>query len=98
MAIWSEDSLLFSITYFCGWGCIAINLAAPMLLLMIGANMAGFIFVVGSIHLLVLNNKYLPKPLRPSLWRNIMLVVSAAFFAFFVIALVGKQTGWWTIK
>ena len=83
---------------FVAWGCIAINLAAPMLLLMIGANMAGFIFVVGSIHLLVLNNKYLPKPLRPPLWRSIMLVIYAAFFAFFVIALVGKQTGWWTIK
>lgn len=81
---------------FVGWGCIAINLAQPMVLLMIGANMAGFIFVVSSIHQLVVNNTMLPKEVRPPLWRNIGLICVAVFYGFFVLALVGKQTGWWS--
>ena len=83
---------------FVGWGCIAINLAAPMMLLMIGANMAGFIFVVASIHLLVVNHKFLPKKLRPPLWRSVVLVAMCLFYSFFVFALVGFQTGWWKIR
>lgn len=87
-----------SLLIFAGWGCIAINLAAPMMLIMIGANMAGFIFIVSSIHILVVNHKFLPKELRPALWRTILVIACAVFYAFFVIALVGKQTGWWIIK
>jgi hypothetical protein len=82
---------------FVGWGCIAINLAAPMMLLLIGANMAGFVFVVASIHIVVVNHKFLPKKLRPPLWRIIALVAISLFYAFFVFALVGMQTGWWKI-
>ena len=50
-----------SLLIFSAWGCIAINLAAPMMLLMIGANMAGFIFVVSTLHLIVVNNKFLAQ-------------------------------------
>jgi len=82
---------------FVAWGCIAINLAAPMKLLLIGANMAAFIHVVGGIHILVVNHKFLPKEIRPPLWRTIVLIAFVLFYAFFLIALVGKQTGWWTI-
>jgi hypothetical protein len=80
---------------FCAWGCVAINLAAPLMLIMIGANMAGFIFVVASLHLIAVNHKLLPKPLRPPLWRTISLIGCAVFYAFFVIMLVGKQTKLW---
>jgi hypothetical protein len=79
---------------FVGWGCIAINLAAPMMLLLIGANMAALIHVVGGIHILVVNHKFLPKEIRPRLWRTIVLIAFVLFYAFFLIALVGKQTGW----
>jgi Mn2+/Fe2+ NRAMP family transporter len=82
---------------FVAWGCIAINLAAPMMLLIIGANMAGFVFVVAAIHLVVVNNKFLPKRLRPPMWRNIALIAMSVFYGFFVFALVGYQTGWWKI-
>jgi hypothetical protein len=86
-----------SLLIFSAWGCVAINLAAPMTLLMIGANMAGFIFVVSCLHLIVVNNKFLPKPLRPPMWRNVALVFMFLFYLFFTVALVGKQTGWWSI-
>jgi hypothetical protein len=87
-----------SLLSFALWGCIAINLSAPMMLLMIGANMAGFIFVVACPHILYVNNKLLPKPLRPPMWRNIVLVAMMLFYGFFVFCLVGQQTGWWKVS
>ena len=35
---------------FAVWGCIGLNLARPITLIIIGANAAAFIFVVESIH------------------------------------------------
>ncbi len=94
----SKTIYYIALLIFCGWGCIAINLAPPMMLLMIGANMAGFIFVVAGIHLIVVNNKFLPKQLRPPMWRNVVLVLMVLFYGFFVYALIGKQTGWWSVQ
>jgi hypothetical protein len=93
----SRTIYYIALLIFCAWGCVAINLAAPMMLLIIGANMAGFVFVVAAIHLVVVNNKFLPKQLRPPMWRNIALIAMSLFYAFFVSALVGHQTGWWKI-
>jgi hypothetical protein len=93
----SRTIYYIALLIFCAWGCVAINLAAPMMLLIIGANMAGFVFVIAAIHLVVVNNKFLPKQLRPPMWRNIALIAMSLFYAFFVFALVGHQTGWWKI-
>ena len=84
-----------ALTAFCVWGCIAINLAAPMTLLLINANVSGFIFVLCSIQLIIMNHSFLPPPVRPPLWRDLSLVGMALFYGFFVVALVGFQTGWW---
>ncbi len=86
-----------ALTAFCIWGCIALNLAAPMTLLLINANVSGFVFVLASMQLIVMNRTFLPPQVRAPLWREIMLVLMALFYGFFVIALVGKQTGWWTV-
>jgi hypothetical protein len=75
---------------FAGWGCIAINLAQPMMLIMIGANMAGFIFVIAGIHILVVNFKHLPKELHPPIWRVIVMVGFVIFYGFFVVMAYGK--------
>ena len=71
---------------FAIWGMIALNLAQPFLLIKIGANVAGFIFVVLAIHTLYVNRTFLPRELRPALWREIALVLCALFFGFFVMA------------
>ena len=42
------------------WGVIALRLAQPIVLLQIGANVAGVIFVIASLHLLYLNTRLLP--------------------------------------
>jgi hypothetical protein len=93
----SKTIYYIALLIFTGWGCVAINLAAPMTLLIIGANMAGFVFVIAAIHLVVVNNKFLPKQLRPPMWRNIALIAMSVFYGFFVFALLGHQTGWWKI-
>ena len=87
-----------ALTAFCIWGCIAINLAPPMQLLLINANVSGFVFVLCSIQLIIMNHSFLPPQVRPPLWRDISLVGMALFYGFFVLALVGYQTGWWSFK
>jgi len=66
------------------WGIIALRLAQPFVLLKLGANVAGFIFIVASLHLLYVNTRLLPVELRPPLWRRASLVVMSLFYAVFV--------------
>jgi len=66
------------------WGIIALKLAQPVMLLQIGANIAGVVFVISSLHLLYLNTRVLPAALRPPMWRRCALVGMALFYAFFV--------------
>ena len=70
------------------WGIIALRLAAPVMLLQIGANIAGAVFVIASLHLLYLNTRILPVALRPPLWRRVALVCMALFYGFFVSLVV----------
>ena len=76
------------------WGTIALGLAAPIFLLQLGANMAGIVFVVSSLHLLYINTRLLPKEIRPPMWRRVALVAMSAFYAAFVVLwLWGVVTG-----
>jgi hypothetical protein len=70
------------------WGIIALKLAAPVMLLQIGANIAGVIFVITSLHLLYLNTRVLPAALRPPMWRRVTLIGMALFYGFFVTLVV----------
>jgi len=69
---------------FAIWGCIGLNLARPITLIIIGANAAAFIFVVESIHTLVVNRKFLPSELRAPVWREACLVGCALFYGGFL--------------
>jgi hypothetical protein len=66
------------------WGIIALRLAQPIVLLKIGANVAGAVFVISAPHLLYVNTRVLPPHVRPPMWRRVALVAMAAFYAFFV--------------
>jgi len=66
------------------WGIIALRLAQPFVLLKLGANVAGFIFIVASLHLLYLNTTLLPVELRPPMWRRIALIAMSVFYSVFV--------------
>lgn len=66
------------------WGLIALRLTQPIILLQLSANMAGVVFIVSAPHILYLNMKFLPKELRPPLWRRLALVFLSLFYGFFV--------------
>ena len=66
------------------WGIIALRIAAPIILLQVGANMAGIVFVVASLHLLYVNTRLLPTMLRPPMWRRVSLVAMSLFYGTFV--------------
>lgn len=66
------------------WGLIALGLAQPIILLQLGANIAGVVFVISAPHILYVNMKFLPKELQPPLWRRVALVAMALFYVFFV--------------
>jgi hypothetical protein len=65
------------------WGCIALRLAQPVVLLQVGANVAGVVLIVASLHVLYVNTRLLPPQLRPPLWRRLCLVGMAIFYGFF---------------
>jgi len=53
-------------------------------LLQLGANVAGAIFVIAAPHLLYINTRLLPAHVRPPMWRRVALVVMTLFYGFFV--------------
>ncbi|HEY2930639.1 MAG TPA: Nramp family divalent metal transporter [Acidobacteriota bacterium] len=65
------------------WGVIAIRSASPMKLFTILANIAGMVLVIGGIQIFLVNRRFLPRAVRPPLWRELMLLVCAGFYAFF---------------
>jgi hypothetical protein len=70
------------------WGIIALKVAAPVVLLQIGANIAGAVFIISALHLLYLNTRLLPRELRPPMWRRIALVGMVLFYGFFLTLVV----------
>ena len=52
------------------WGLIALRLTQPIILLQLGANVAGLVMVISAIHILYVNTKLLPRELKPPMWRR----------------------------
>jgi hypothetical protein len=65
------------------WGMFALSLARPIVLLQLGANIAGAVFIFASLHLLYINTRLLPPALRPSFGRRAALVATALFYGTF---------------
>jgi hypothetical protein len=66
------------------WGIVALRFAQPIVLLKLGANVAGVVLIIASLHLLYVNTRLLPVHVRPPLWRRAALVAMALFYGFFV--------------
>ena len=72
------------------WGMLALRLAQPIVLLQLGANVAGAVFIVAPLHLLYINTTLLPSEIRPPLWRRAALVTMTLFYGFFVTLSVSR--------
>jgi hypothetical protein len=68
------------------WGLIALRLAQPVVLLQLSANMGALVFVITGLHVLYVNTRLLPEPLRPSMGRRAALVGLSLFYGVFVSA------------
>lgn len=68
------------------WGVLSLGAplagwaVEPIVLLQLGANWAGVNFVILSLQTLRVNRTLLPPEIRPSLWRQIALLLCAGFF------------------
>jgi len=80
----------FILAMYVIWGCIAMGLAQPLMLIMIGANIAAFIFAFTGIHVIVTNRKVLPKEVRAPLWREVVVILCSLFYAVFFVVSMGK--------
>jgi hypothetical protein len=78
---------------FAVWGCVALNLAQPLTLIVLGANIAAFNLVCLSLHTLVLNRQVLPAELRPSRAREAGLLLCALFYGAFATAALLRAIG-----
>ncbi|NWG14660.1 MAG: Nramp family divalent metal transporter, partial [Acidobacteria bacterium] len=65
------------------WSALAIRLTSPLKLFTIFANMAGLILAIAAVQVLHVNRRFLPRELRPPPWREVLLVLCAAFYAIF---------------
>lgn len=74
-----------ALAIFAVWGAVALNLAQPLTLIVISANIGGFVMVFLSLHTIVVNRKFLPPELRPSVWREAALVLTAVFYGTFAV-------------
>jgi hypothetical protein len=91
---WSKQDIrriyYFFLAVFMVWGCLFINIAVPLVVLAISANIANFTMAISAVMTIRLNRKFLPKEFRPSLWRELLLVGSLLFFGFFFLVFVVK--------
>jgi len=62
----------------------------PLTYILINANIAGFVFVYGGIQTLVVNNKFLPKAIRPNWFENLMVVCMVIFYGIFSLFAMNK--------
>jgi hypothetical protein len=82
-AIYYGILLAFSI-----WAMFALRSASPFTLFKILANMAGIVLMIAGVQIFLVNRRFLPRALKPALWREIGLLACSAFYAFFAFFVV----------
>ena len=58
-------------------------MASPFQLFKILANMAGIVLAIAGVQIVWVNRRFLPRALRPALWREIGVLGCSAFYAYF---------------
>jgi hypothetical protein len=77
---WVYYSMLATFTI---WAFVAVGIASPMTLFKVLANVAGLVLAIAGVQIFWVNRRFLPRALRPPLWREALLLACAAFYAFF---------------
>jgi hypothetical protein len=77
-----------TLTLFVVWGCIAINLAQPFILILLGAFTAGLMMSIYGVMVWYVNRKFLPREIQAPAWRQWTLLLFSAFFGFFTLVVI----------
>jgi hypothetical protein len=70
---------------FSCWAVYTMQLAGPFALFKVMANVAGFVMAFAGVQILIVNRRFLPRELRPPLYREVLLVLCIAFYGFFAV-------------
>ena len=80
--------VIWTLVVFVIWGCIAINLAQPFILILLGAFVAGLMMAIYGVQVWYVNRKFLPRELQAPLWRQAALLLFSAFFGLFTLVVI----------
>jgi len=76
------------------WVVLLVSIVKlPLTYILIAANIAGFVFVYGGIQTLVVNNRFLPKEIRPNWFENLMVICLILFYGIFSFYATRKAFG-----
>ena len=75
------------------WGLTALQFAPPIFLFQISANISAGFMILLCLHALHVNRTLLPPELRPPLWRQVTLVLCAAFYGTFAFLSLRQMLG-----
>jgi hypothetical protein len=75
-------ALLFA---FSAWSCLVLWWADAAGLFKFLGNMAGVVLAVAGVQVFRVNRRFLPRTLRPPLWREVLLIGCSAFYGFFAV-------------
>jgi hypothetical protein len=70
---------------FSCWAVYTMRLAGPFALFKVMANVAGFVMAIAGVQILIVNRRFLPRALRPPLYREVLLALCVVFYGFFSV-------------
>ena len=93
---WGIRSIYYGVLVaFSIWGIFALRSASPFVLFKIVANMAGIIMVIAGVQIFLVNRRFLPPAIRPSLIREAGLLACVGFYAFFAFFVIRDLVRSW---
>jgi hypothetical protein len=72
------------------WCCIALQLAQPLQMIIISANIGGFLLVVTALHTWYVNRRFLPKELRAGALKQATLWACAVWYLLMTLLSLDK--------
>jgi hypothetical protein len=70
---------------------LLIPLKQPLVLLTISAVLGGFVMAIYTPIIIFLNNRRLPKELRPNLFVNVVMLFAAVFYIYFAVMIIADK-------
>jgi hypothetical protein len=91
---WSASKLYAAILLvFTVWALIAANVGSVLTLFKVLGIVANPIMTIAALQILRVNTRFLPKEVRPPMWRRVALIACALFYGSLTVALVWNMVG-----